>query len=103
MSRQNKQEGPRGEQGGVSSSRTEGATRIVSKKAYGRKGDGIKASGLEDKSNSNLSKSMNEHKSKASLFNDPFFKSYGGSVNESKKKNSGMWYEDDYEDSSEDE
>ena len=45
---------------------------------------------------------MNEHKSKASLFNDPFFKSYGGSVNENKNRN-GIWYEDDYEDSSEDE
>ena len=47
--------GAEGRAGGVSSSRTEGATRIVSKKAYGRKGEGIKASGLENKSNSNLS------------------------------------------------
>ena len=60
MSRQNKQEGPRGEQGGVSSSRTEGATRISPDLSYRKdKGEAIKASGLERESRFRRDKSRN--------------------------------------------
>ena len=60
MSQLNQQKRPRGEQGGVSSSRTEGATRISPDLSYRKdKGEAIKASGLEKESRFRRDKSFN--------------------------------------------
>jgi len=60
MSQHKEQKRPRGEQGGVSSSRTEGATRISPDLSYRKdKGEAIKASGLEKESRFRRDKSRN--------------------------------------------
>ena len=60
MSQLNQQKGPRGEQGGVSSSRTEGATRISPDLSYRKdKGEAVKASGLENVTRFRRDKSFN--------------------------------------------